>query len=135
MHSWLLPLMLILALCGFGTEDGVTAKYALKRGEILHAEMLVETIPGTADNLLGKQLVRPIFKGKPVTQSDVSRPDLVRRQSQVTVTFRQDGLLLALQGRSLDAGTYGDSIRVLIDGKRRPVSGLVIGHDLVEISR
>ena len=108
----------------------VTAVRPLPRGTIIEADMVAGT---GASSVLGQQLVRPVFKGRPITPGDVRAPDLVARQDAVTIRFRRNGLVLDLPGRSLRAGGPGDAVTVLAAGRRRPMQAIVTGPGLVEV--
>ncbi|MEM6649161.1 MAG: flagellar basal body P-ring formation chaperone FlgA [Pseudomonadota bacterium] len=111
--------------------DQVRAVKALPKGTILTAGML-EGAP-QKKGLIGQQLSRPIFAGKEVTLEDVRPPDLVARQSQVTIEFRRGGLILSMPGRALKPGGYGEMVPVLMEGRRKPIPAMVIGAAKVEI--
>lgn len=125
---------MLAALAALAMSEVVAAK-PLPRGAIL-TEDAVAASPG-ADLLayLGKQLKRPTFEGRTISLSDLAMPDLVARQSPVTVAFRRGSLVVTSPGRSLSAGAAGDVVTVLIDGRRSPIRGRVTGEGLVEVGR
>ena len=121
-----LSVTLLLVLAG-----EVTALRPLPRGTVIEAGM----VTGDASSVLGQQLVRPVFKGKPIGPDDLRAADLVGRQDAVTIRFRRGGLTLDLPGRSLRAGGTGDAVTVLAEGRRRPMRAVVTGPGLVEVAR
>ena len=120
-----------LAALMLAAASEVTALRPLPRGTVIEADM----VAGDASSVLGQQLVRPVFKGKPIGPQDVRAPDMVARQDAVTIRFRRGGLVLDLPGRSLRAGGVGDAVTVLAAGRRRPITGVVAGPGLVEGAR
>ncbi|WOI52956.1 flagellar basal body P-ring formation chaperone FlgA [Parvularcula sp. LCG005] len=121
--------------CFSGAGAEVVAVRALPKGTVLSADMVETSKHGEATPLLGQQLRRPIYKGKPINLSDTEEPDLVERQSQVLVQFRRGGLLLTISGRALRSGGLGEQIPVLLDSRRQPLSARVVGHGTVEVGR
>jgi flagella basal body P-ring formation protein FlgA len=113
----------------------VLAAEPLPRGTVLEPAMLTAEAGTDLAPYVGQQLTRPVFAGKPIGAADLGARDLVGRQSPVTVAFTRGALRLTVPGRSLRAGGAGDEVDVLIEGRRRPVRGRVIGHGLVEVAR
>ena len=113
----------------------VVANKPLPRGTILTLDAITASADADLAAYLGKQLVRPAFEGRMISLSDLADPDLVDRQSPVTVEFRRGPLALATPGRALSAGALEEVVTVLIDGRRRPVRARVVGQGLVEVAR
>ena len=112
----------------------VVATEPLPRGTVLTPQMVEARGGADASDLIGRQLRRPVFAGRAITHADVAAPDLVARQAPVTVTFSKGGLTLSLPGRAMGAGGAGDGVTVLIDGRRRPLRGVVTGPGTVRVS-
>ena len=111
----------------------VVATEPLPRGTVLTPEMVEARGGADASGLIGRQLRRPVFAGRAITKGDVAMPDLVTRQASVTVTFSKGGLTLTLPGRAMGSGGPGDTVTVLIDGRRRPLRGVVTGPGTVMV--
>lgn len=110
----------------------VVATTAMPRGTILTDDMMSGA---DASPFLGKALKRPIFAGRTISPADVEEPPLVLRQSAVTVIFRRNGLVLTTSGRALGAGAKGAQININLEGRRRPVSAVVVSKGIVEVQR
>jgi flagella basal body P-ring formation protein FlgA len=117
------------------------ASRTLHRGDILRAG---DAAPGTppylpADALpasgdpAGLEARRTIYAGRPLTERDVGAPYLVKVSAPVDVTWKSDGLELAMSGRALDNGGLGDDIRVLNPATSRTIHGKVVGEGKVEV--
>ena len=63
--------------------------------------------------LVGLTPRRVITAGKPVKAGDVQAPMIVSRGDVVTMSFRSGGLALTAQGKALENGAKGDTIRVV----------------------
>ena len=113
----------------------VVASKPLPRGTIITADAVTASADADLSAYVGKQLVRPAFAGRVIALSDLAAPDLVDRQSPVTVEFRRGALALSAPGRALSAGSLGEVVTVLIDGRRKPVRARVTGAGMVEVSR
>ena len=125
---------MIGALAALMLSEVVAAK-PLPRGTVLTPEVVVASADADLAAYVGRQLVRPAFEGRVIALSDLADPDLVDRQSPVTVEFRRGALALSAPGRALSAGSLGEVVTVLIDRRRRPVRARVTGAGMVEVSR
>ena len=125
---------MIGALAALMLSEVVAAK-PLPRGTVLTPEVVVASADADLSAYVGRQLVRPAFEGRVIALSDLADPDLVDRQSPVTVEFRRGALALSAPGRALSAGSLGEVVTVLIDGRRKPVRARVTGAGMVEVSR
>ena len=113
----------------------VLAAKPLPRGTVLTADLVVAEAGADVAPFLGKQLRRPAFAGRPIAAGDLAAPDAVARQSAVNVVFRRSGLTLSVPGRAMTSGAAGDTVTVLVEGKRRPMRATVTGPGEVEIVR
>jgi flagella basal body P-ring formation protein FlgA len=69
-----------------------------------------------------------IYAGRPVRPGDLGAPTLVQRNQVVTLVYLAGGLAISTEGRALEAGAAGDSVRVMNLGSRNTVAGR-IGQD------
>ena len=125
---------MLAALIVLAASEVVAAK-PLPRGAVLTPEVVVASADADLSAYLGKQLTRPAFEGRVIARSDLAEPDLVARQSPVTVAFRRGALSVTTPGRSLGAGALGEVVTVLIDGRRTPMRARVTGAGMVEVGR
>lgn len=101
------------------------------------------TLPETADAELraraeafvGLETRRVVYSGRPIDPSDLGPPVLVRRNSLVTMLYRDGGLGIRGEGRALDSGGQGETVRVMNIGSRRTVSARVVAPATVEVRR
>lgn len=84
-----------------------------------------------AATFLGKEAVRTIYKGQPISEVDLRAPTLVSRNAIVAMEFSKGPMTIATEGRALDEGGMGDRIRVMNLLSRRTVSAVVISQNTV----
>jgi flagella basal body P-ring formation protein FlgA len=116
---------------------------ALARGEIIRAtDLAIERrpkadIPAEAirspDEVVGLATRLALRTGQPLRRADLSRPELVHRDDNVTLVFEVPGILLTTRGKALDAGAEGDVVSVLNPQSKRTVQGIVSGSGRVTV--
>lgn len=107
----------------------VTALATLRAGTILSAgDLMIDR--GDADAmspLVGMQLKRTVYAGKPVTSADVGPPVVVERNAMVTLEFQRGPLVITTEGRALDAGAVGEAVRVMNLNSKIVLTAVVTG--------
>lgn len=86
--------------------------------------------------LVGCQVAQFVPAGQMVRRADVKPADMVARSQRVTVLHGGAGVRVNLSGVALDAGTYGDTVRVRIGDSRqdrRIVRGVVSEFGVVKL--
>ena len=72
--------------------------------------------------------------GVPLKRTDLTRPDVVKRDDFVTLVYEVPGIMLTVRGKALDNGAVGDIISVSNLQSKRPVQGIVDGPGRVTIT-
>jgi flagellar basal body P-ring formation protein FlgA len=93
--------------------------------------------PGAAerlDQIIGRQLRRPIATELPFHTADLSAPHLVQRNGAVTMVLEAPGLALSAQGRALEAAPRGAVVPVMNLASRSVVEAEVIGPGRVRVA-
>ena len=83
--------------------------------------------------LIGKSPRRGLRAGVPVRVSDVRLPVLVPRRSLVTIVYRVRSMTLTTQGRALEDGGAGDTVRVANTQSNTVVQAVVTGVNRVSV--
>ncbi len=86
--------------------------------------------------LVGCQVVQFVPAGQMVRRADVKPADMVVRSQRVRVLHKEGGVRVDLGGVALDAGTWGDTVRVRIGDtrhERRIVRGVVSDFGVVRL--
>ncbi|WP_293574040.1 flagellar basal body P-ring formation chaperone FlgA [Phaeobacter sp.] len=109
-------------------KEIVTAEdLAIKQAEVLGA------LSDPAE-VIGKEARVALYVGRPVRAGDVGPPAIVERNDLVTIRFRQGGLIILTEGRSLGRGADGEVIRVMNLSSRTTVSGRIAPDGTVEVN-
>lgn len=90
--------------------------------------------PAARNHAVGMQMRKQLRAGQALKVADLSKPDLVQRDENVTLIYEATGLYLTMRGKALEGGTEGDTISVLNVQSKRNVYGVVIGRGQVAIS-
>jgi len=98
------------------------------REETVRREVLLEL-----DRVVGQSARRPLRAGEVLRDNDLRAPLLVNRNGLVTIVLRAGGMSLSAQGRALDDGARGDTVRVLNVQSKRTIEAQVIGPDAVAV--
>jgi flagella basal body P-ring formation protein FlgA len=86
------------------------------------------------DRAVGMQARRQLRAGQAIRAADLSKPDLVQRDQNVTLIYDAPGIYLTMRGKALDNGTEGDVVSVMNLQSKRTISGTVTGRGQVTIS-
>ena len=88
-----------------------------------------------ANELIGKtpRRGRGLRPGTPVRKSEVRRPLLVTKGSLVIITLRSPGMVLTSQGKALENGSNGDTIRVSNTRSKTVIDATVTGSGRVSV--
>jgi flagella basal body P-ring formation protein FlgA len=125
------------------TVEAAVLTRNVERNEVLKAtDVIVErrpkaevgADPASRDRAVGMQARRQLRAGQAVKVADLSKPDLVSRDQNVTLIYESVGLYLTVRGKALESGTEGDVVNVLNLQSKRTVSAVVIGRGQVSVS-
>jgi len=87
-----------------------------------------------SSQLIGQTVKRAISANKLILQNDIMTPVVVSKGSIVLMTYKRGRLSLTMQGRALENGGTGDTIRLMNQKSKKTVFGVVVGDDAVEIA-
>jgi flagellar basal body P-ring formation protein FlgA len=125
------------------TVQAAVLARGVERGEVLKSsDVVTERRPkaeaggdiADRDHAVGMQARRQLRAGQPLKAADLSRPDLVQRDQNVTLIYEAAGLYITVRGKALEGGTEGDVVSVMNLQSKRTVSGVVTGRGQVSIS-
>lgn len=88
---------------------------------------------GIDQRFVGLEVKRRIPGGQPISTRDVGAVTLVRASQPVRIFWRMDGISIEMQGRALESGAEGAEVRVTNGRASRPIRGVVVGQDTVEV--
>ena len=109
----------------------------LRAGTILHVTDLIfeggtpAEIIAFKELLTGKELKRTTYAGAPLPLAALSMPTVVKRNAIVTIEFIRGPLVITTEGRALDPGAVGDTVRVMNLKSRVTLSATIIDANKV----
>ncbi len=86
------------------------------------------------DQFVGKQLERQSRSGLMLKASDVSDPQVVQRNSMVTVYLRSGPMTLTVKGQALNNASIGQPVQVLNPISRRILHGVAMANGSVGVT-
>jgi flagella basal body P-ring formation protein FlgA len=125
------------------TVDAAVLARGVERNEVLKSsDVVIERRPKAEvgndvagrDNAVGMQARRQLRAGQALRVADLTKPDLVTRDQNVTLIYESSGLYLTIRGKALEGGTEGDVVNVLNLQSKRTVSGIVVGRGQVSVA-
>lgn len=88
----------------------------------------------TLDQLLGRQLQRQSRSGLMLKASDVTDPQVVQRNSMVTVYLRSGPMMLTVKGQALNDASVGQPVQVLNPVSKKILHGVAMANGSVGIT-
>jgi flagella basal body P-ring formation protein FlgA len=126
------------------TVDAIVPARPIARGEIVRAaDLVVERRPkaeitadvvGSNDEAVGRAARQALRPRLPIRRADLVKPELVKRDENVTLVYEIPGILLTARGKALAAGGEGDIINVLNIQTNRTLQGVVAGPGRVSLA-
>ncbi len=86
-----------------------------------------------AEDLVGMTAVRSLAEGRPIAETDVRRPILVKKGSLAQMTVSTPSMTLSATGRAMEHGSSGDMIRLVNISTHQSVEGLVMPDGSIAI--
>lgn len=130
----------ISVLCASAVNaDIVVPARTIRAKEIIAAEDLIlkhAKIAGAMSNpaaLIGQEARITLYPGRPVRVGDVGPAAIVGRNDVVTLIFKQGGLRIATEGRSLGRGAAGETVRAMNMASRMTVTGRILTDGSIEV--
>ncbi|PHR57712.1 MAG: flagella basal body P-ring formation protein FlgA [Robiginitomaculum sp.] len=131
--------LLFLPFTALGAE--VTASVLLRKGTIISDADIDIKIESHEDfsavrlAYIGQELRRTIYAGHKISHAYVGPPIVVKRNGNVTMVYTYGSMKLTAKGRALNGGAVGDTITVMNTGSRKKVYGVIMGPEMVEVTR
>ena len=85
------------------------------------------------DDVVGREVRRNLYAGRPVQTADIGAPTIVERNSLVTLAYAAGNLELSTVGRALDSGGLNEAVRVVNVDSRITIVGVVTGPGTVRV--
>lgn len=104
------------------------AQTVLSAADIALSDDPVEGALSDPRDAIGLETRVAIYPGHPIREGDLAPPALVERNQTIMLVFQRGGLTIRAEGRALDRGAVGETIRVMNSTSKAVVSA-VIGTD------
>jgi flagella basal body P-ring formation protein FlgA len=124
-------------------ETIVTAARPLSRGAVLQAQDLALVEKDLAqlrsgfftdrDQLIGKQVTRPVLIGAAFTTQMVKNTQQIKRGDRVSLIATTGGLSVRMSGEALENGAKGEKIQVRNLSSKRIVEGIILSRASVQV--
>lgn len=102
--------------------------YVDVRNSDLGANVLV-----SADQLIGMTPRRGLGALKPIASSDVTSPVVVKKGEIVTMVLQNSEMTLTTQGKALESGAVGETVRIVNPSSGQSIEGIVTAVKTVSI--
>ena len=99
----------------------------------LRADRLSRNFVLESAELIGKSPRRPVALGEPLRASDLREPITIKKNSLVTIRLETDRMVLTAQGRSLEDGTAGGTIKVMNTKSNTVITAVVADGSTVRV--
>ena len=100
----------------------------------LRAEQAGTDIAASEAQLIGLTPKRGVPVNQPVRVRDLQSPRVVDKGAMVTITLTSQNLTLSAQGKALQDGGKGDTIRVVNTQSNRIVEAVIVGPNQVAVA-
>ena len=99
----------------------------------MHSNRLRTGTVVDVNELIGKAAKRGLRPGLPVRANDIQRQILVPKGSLVTIVLKAPKMTLTAQGKALEDGSDGDTVRILNTQSNKVIEAEVTGAAKVAV--
>lgn len=132
--------LVLLCLAVPAEADTLVAARTIRAMSVLSAAdvaLVAGTSPGALDDpaaAIGLEARTILYAGRPIRPEDLSPPAVVERNQIVPIAFDAGALSIRAEGRALDRGGIGATVRVMnlasraiVTGRVRPDGSVAVG--------
>ncbi len=114
------------------TKDEIIKKENLTQ-IIIRSNRLRDDVIKEENNLLGKQAIRTIKEGKPITSRDIRDEIVIKKGQMIMVVYKYKGLQITSKMEAIEDGAKGQRIRLINNKSNKEVIGRVVDKNMVEV--
>ncbi len=109
----------------------------LRAGLVIHDSDLVfeggspSAVATLKELITGKEIKRTIYAGTIIPLAELGMPTVIKRNAIITIEFVRGPLVITTDGRALDPGAVGDTVRVMNLNSKITLSAVVVGANKV----
>ena len=100
---------------------------------IIRSNRLRDDVVKEENNLLGKQAIRTIKEGKPITSRDIRDEIVIKKGQMIMVVYKNKGLQITSKMEAIEDGAKGQRIRLINNKSNKEVIGRVVDKNMVEV--
>lgn len=100
---------------------------------IIRSNRLRDDVVKEENNLLGKQAIRTIKEGKPITSRDIRDEIVIKKGQMIMVVYKNKGLQITSKMEAIEDGAKGQRIRLVNNKSNKEVIGRVVDKNMVEV--
>lgn len=100
---------------------------------IIRSNRLRDDVVKEENNLLGKQAIRTIKEGKPITSRDIRDEIVIKKGQMIMVVYKNKGLQITSKMEAIEDGAKGQRIRLINNKSNKEVVGRVVDKNMVEV--
>jgi flagella basal body P-ring formation protein FlgA len=89
--------------------------------------------PASAADIVGLAARGNLRAGQGLRNSDLMKPELVKKNEMVLLHYEVPGIVLTMRGQALESGTEGDLVNVLNIQSKRTIQGVITGAGRITI--
>jgi len=89
--------------------------------------------PAPASDIVGLAARSNVRAGQGLRNSDVMKPEVVKKNEMVLLHYEVPGIVLTMRGQAMESGTEGDTVNVLNISSKRTIQGVITGPGRVTI--
>lgn len=135
----LFTLLLLITANGVAA-DTVFATETLRAKQVVTANLVevqsndVRGAARTLEDVLGFELKRAVYAGKPILLSNLSKAAIVERNQRVRAHFTNGPLKIEIDARALERGAVGDLIEIMNLSSRKKILAEVLDNGQLRVS-
>lgn len=138
MKPFLVTLLITLTAAPVCADIVVPVRTIRAKEVILPSDLRLDpsSPPGVVTSpmqLIGQEARVALYPGRPIQPGDVGPPALIERNDIVSLVFAQGGLRILAEGRALERGAAGETVRVMNLSSRATVSGQIQPDGSIEV--
>ena len=123
----ILTALSMAAAIAFSDSSALFASEVIRAGDPVTSFNAVteEGDAAVGDPIIGRQVLRTVYVGKPITFENTRPPILVQRNQIVSVKYLSGGLEITTSGRALGEAGANEPVTVLNQQSKQMVQGIV----------
>lgn len=126
----------------FAQAQAVVPVRAIRGANMIGPEDVVvsedKDAPGAyhdVENVVGQEAKVTLYPGRPILKGQIGTPAIIERNQLVKMIFAEGPLNIATEGRALDRGGVGETVRVMNLSSRQVVTGSVEPNGTIRVAR